>query len=720
MDLSILIPARNEEFLGNTIRNILENIEGKTEVIAVLDGYEHRHLPKDPRVTIIRLPRSIGQRAATNLAAKLSSAKWVMKVDAHCAFDKGFDVKMMADMQDDWTCVPLMRNLHAFDWVCPDGHRRYQGPAGPCTTCKKETHKEIMWIGKKNPQSTVYRFDKDFHFQYHNELKDSAKYKYGVITGYKLSFNSNAVVSAGIINFLTNFASSHAFTCSRNSLWLRQNMTSPTVGFSTVNDSRGIGVDEILCVGDKSKVSGIATPSIFTKMVNHWDEFTPSPWNTTNKPSVEDTMCECFLPETMISSISSFIDSSNPIPAAGSTIDSDFVHQLNNIIGGKFIYSEKTSSFHNGSVTLTPIRVKHLNESMSIQGSCFMLTRKKYWELDICEESYGSWGNQGVEVACKTWLSGGRVIINKKTWYAHMFRTQPGFSFPWPVSGTTQVNVRKMSKDIWSNNKWPKAKHKFQWLIDKFSPIPGWEQVTKGIVYYTDNQLDEKIAKKCQDQLMKLEGSKLPIVSVSLKPIEFGVNYVLPLERSLLTMSKQILKGLEESTADVIFFCEHDVLYHPSHFDFTPTRKDIYYYNTNSWMLRLQDGHCLFYEHKSLSGICAYRETLLKHYRERVRRIEELLKEANGGQTVKATSGNDVPLKEAIHRLGFEPGTHNRPEKVDDLKSESWKSEHPNVDIKHDKNWTKNRWKVEQFRDKSVAKSWKEADEIPFWGKVII
>lgn len=349
-----------------------------------------------------------------------------------------------------------------------------------------------------------------------------------------------------------------------------------------------------------------------------------------------------------------------------------------------------------------------------------MLTRKKYWELDICEESYGSWGNQGVEVACKTWLSGGRVIINKRTWYAHLFRTQPGFSFPWPVSGREQVNVRQMSKDIWSNNKWPKAKYKFQWLLDKFKPIPGWDEVTKGIVYYTDNELDPKIMKKCQEQLIKVESSKLPIISVSLKPIEFGVNYVLPLERGLLTMSKQILKGLKESTADVIFFCEHDVLYHPSHFDFTPTRKDIYYYNMNSWMLRSHDGHALYYDHKSLSGICAYRETLLAHYRERVRRIEELLKEANGGQTVKATSGNDVPLKEAIHRLGFEPGTHNRPEKIDEIKAESWKSEHPNVDIKHETNWTKNRWKVEQFRDKSVAKSWKEAEEIPFWGKVII
>ena len=37
-ELSLLIPARSEMFLSQTIENILENIEGDTEVIAVLDG----------------------------------------------------------------------------------------------------------------------------------------------------------------------------------------------------------------------------------------------------------------------------------------------------------------------------------------------------------------------------------------------------------------------------------------------------------------------------------------------------------------------------------------------------------------------------------------------------------------------------------------------------------------------------------------------------------
>jgi len=55
-----------------------------------------------------------------------------------------------------------------------------------------------------------------------------------------------------------------------------------------------------------------------------------------------------------------------------------------------------------------------------------MLTREKYWELNICDESLGSWGSQGIEVACKTWLSGGKCLVNHSTWYAHMFRTQGG------------------------------------------------------------------------------------------------------------------------------------------------------------------------------------------------------------------------------------------------------------------------------------------------------
>ena len=179
--LTVLIPSRNEEFLDRTIQDLLKNIEGNTEIIAILDGY----LPNppltqlDPRVTLIYNPQSKGQRAATNQAAKLAKGKYVMKIDAHVAFDKGFDVKMLEAFKetgDNVTMIPVMRNLHVFDWVCENGHRRYQGRSDTgCQECHSKEHKEIVWIAKSSPQSKAFRFDKTMHFQYWGEWANMQK-----------------------------------------------------------------------------------------------------------------------------------------------------------------------------------------------------------------------------------------------------------------------------------------------------------------------------------------------------------------------------------------------------------------------------------------------------------------------------------------------------------------------------------------------------------------
>ena len=166
MELSILIPARDEEFLGRTIQDILKNIEADTEIIAVLDGYwPEPGIPQHPRVNVIKVGKPIGQRAATNIAARLSRGKYLMKVDAHCSFDKGFDRIMIDGMKDDWTMVPTMRNLWAFDWVCKCGHRHYQDKGSECK-CGAKMTKDMKWIGKKSPQSNSYCFDATPHFNY--------------------------------------------------------------------------------------------------------------------------------------------------------------------------------------------------------------------------------------------------------------------------------------------------------------------------------------------------------------------------------------------------------------------------------------------------------------------------------------------------------------------------------------------------------------------------
>jgi glycosyltransferase involved in cell wall biosynthesis len=301
-ELSILIPSRNEIFLKNTIEDIVKNREADTEVIVVLDGqWAEPAIPQYPDVNIIYIPEAIGQRAATNLACKLSKAKYVMKADAHCSFDKGFDRKMIEGFKktgDNVTMVPIMRNLWAYDWKCfKCGWKTYQGKKPEkCGQCGRTDRlkMKMVWVGKNRPQSVSYCFDAEPHFQYFTEYTKRPEYQKAIKTG--------------------------------------------------------------------------------------------------------------------------------------------------------------------------------LTESMSIQGSCFLLTREKYNELNICDESFGSWGNQGIEVACKTWLSGGRVLINHNTWYAHLFRKE----FPYLLKGVQDAKGKV--KDMFWQNKYIQQKKPLRWLVEKFWPVPGWTQ----------------------------------------------------------------------------------------------------------------------------------------------------------------------------------------------------------------------------------------------------
>ncbi len=630
IELSILIPSRNEEWLNRTIQDLLENSTEATEVIAVLDGDVPDVLPDmHPRLTVIRLHKSVGQRAATNMAAKLSKAKWVAKTDAHCAFSKDFDAVLLADAEDRQTVVPAMRNLHVFDWVCEKGHRRYQGPSGPCLVCGEPTTKDVLWLAKESPRSRSYCFDSEPHFKYY---------------------------------------------------------------------------------GEHMKRLGKNPPDI--------------------------------------------------------------------------------------------------TESMSLQGSFFMITRKRYWDLAISDEKkFSSWGQQGIEVALKTWLTGGQVVCNNKAWYAHLFRTQGGdFTFPYENKHSETLENREKSRKLFYHNEWRKLVYPLSWLLERFWPIgtkwsnmdyiaqkereirtersgiysvenrktgryyifparniakdaavvermlkadelqyqdlqeewnkyspndfwwhvemfcrePSLEKMynkyialadkgevkhpvilpeippTKGILYYTDGEVPAGIDARVKKHLKK---AGLPITAVSLKPIDFGDRPIhFAGERGVLTMAEQILYGLRQMTEDVVFFCEHDCLYDRSCFDFVPDNKNKVYYNINVWKIHMEKNYGLKVDDcRQLSGMCAYRETLIPHYEERVRRLR---------------SG------ESATKMGYEPGTHQRRERIDDLKSDTWKSQVPMLDLRTGRNLTKSRWNQEDFRNKKYTEGWLESKVIPTWGEV--
>jgi hypothetical protein len=605
-DLSVIIPARNEIFLVNTVEDLLKNIRGDTEIIVVLDGNWPDPPVKDhPKVTLIHHSQSIGQRGACNEAAKYSRAKYIAKCDAHCSFDEGFDVKLMEDMQNDWTIVPIMRNLHAFDWVCENGHRRYQGPSGPCqyaigkeidkntgkeknTLCGKPTTREMKWIGKNNPQSTVFVFDPEPHFQYGNAIKDRHEYK---------------------------------------------------------------------------------------------------------KAAKE---------------------------------------------------------------------VK-LTETMSLQGSFFMMTKEKYFELGMNDEAFGNWGSQGLEIAIRTWTSGGKVICSHKTWYSHMFRTQGAdFGFPWECSGRQVDRAKKRAKQIFFKQKWgPQQIYPLSWLVERFWPTPYWKEKdlnalkedekkfwtkdgtfvdakviaeeqsdksevpvkegempsqeasnledkkvailkgktgvpSKALLYYTDNRLEPRIMALSQKSLLaSCNGHK--ILSVSLKPMDFAENVVLNLQRGYLTMAKQQLAGLKLLDAEIVFFVEHDCVYPKEHFSFVPPRKDVFYYDLAWWKVRSNDGQALHFRACQVSGLCAYRDILIEYFQNRVRMIE---------------SG------EIGGRRHFEPGNgphHDAYDKLTTHGFDTWYSEIPYIDIRHEGVVTRSIFDPKGYRGR--VKDWTPSESVPSWGK---
>lgn len=328
-ELSVIVPARNEIYIVKTIDNVLANIRGDTEIIAVIDGYTIPvpELPKDSRVKIIKHDKSIGQRQAINEAARVSKAKYIMKLDAHSAVDEGFDIKLMADCEYDWTVIPRMYNLDYRTW-------KPKFIEDTRTAIRKGKLHDYMYMGinEKNELRTLY------------------------------------------------------YTGLENKEWHAR------------------------------------------------------------KELIDDTM--------------------------------------------------------------------------SCMGPCFFLHRDRFWELGGCDENHGGWGQQGIEVSLKAWLSGGSLKVNKKTWFAHWFRGDVGF--PYHITGHEVDKARKYSKDLWLNNRWPLQIRDFQWLLDKFKP-KAWEDNNVQYVWHkNEKEIYEKTGERFKtekdknkeekkENIKKIKGRKIKI-----------------------------------------------------------------------------------------------------------------------------------------------------------------------------------------------------------------
>jgi len=121
-----------------------------------------------------------------------------------------------------------------------------------------------------------------------------------------------------------------------------------------------------------------------------------------------------------------------------------------------------------------------IDDVLTFQGSFWFMTRDWWNKMDFMnDEGYNQLhAQEAAYIGTATWLAGGRVVVNKNTWYAHQYKTkQEGRGYH--MDDKLRRRCYKYSYQHWVHDN----KDGFINLIQKFWPIPGWPDNWKEILW---------------------------------------------------------------------------------------------------------------------------------------------------------------------------------------------------------------------------------------------
>ena len=136
---------------------------------------------------------------------------------------------------------------------------------------------------------------------------------------------------------------------------------------------------------------------------------------------------------------------------------------------------------------------KKIDDMQTFQGSFWFMTRDHYMRIGMLDEKRCDlMENEPQELGFKTWLSGGRCVVNKNTWYAHMHKNERELDNrgrTWKLSWQAMRETGRLQTWYWMNDKWPKATRNMKWFVEHFWPIPGWPDnwEEEGVRYYSEH-----------------------------------------------------------------------------------------------------------------------------------------------------------------------------------------------------------------------------------------
>jgi hypothetical protein len=125
-----------------------------------------------------------------------------------------------------------------------------------------------------------------------------------------------------------------------------------------------------------------------------------------------------------------------------------------------------------------------VDDLMSAQGSCWFMHRAYFHELELEDAAnYGDFCFEFQEIGLKCWLSGGRVVTDKRTWYAHLHKGQK-YGRGWPLAKGTLDKGAAFTNRWMDGRNWRKQDRDIRWLVHHFWPVPTWSEESVRLVFH--------------------------------------------------------------------------------------------------------------------------------------------------------------------------------------------------------------------------------------------
>lgn len=119
-----------------------------------------------------------------------------------------------------------------------------------------------------------------------------------------------------------------------------------------------------------------------------------------------------------------------------------------------------------------------IDDTPHIQGSCYFMEKSWFNRCGFMDMKYTNWAMEAEEVVFKTVAEGGRAVVNKTTWYAHLHKSREDRRW-FKIYEEDNFASNSYAYNLWIRDN----RDFFIKFIEKFPLMPDWKVNWKEILW---------------------------------------------------------------------------------------------------------------------------------------------------------------------------------------------------------------------------------------------